>query len=145
MITYRTDLFKKAGFKKPPKSLAQFQRQLVKVGKMQSHVKGFSPMYVGGEDWFTALGFVFDYGGSIAHKSHGKWVGTLASKKSLSGPQEVQGVLPRDAAEIVGEARRDQSLPVHRLLAGADGRELRPGLVHVLHRQEVRKGRRRSS
>ncbi len=85
VITYRTDLFKKAGFKKPPKSLTQFQRELVKVGKMNKHVKGFSPLYVGGEDWFTALSYVFDYGGSIAHKSHGKWVGTLASKKSLAG------------------------------------------------------------
>ncbi len=85
VITYRADLFKKAGFKKPPKSLSQFQSQLVKVGKMNKHVKGFSPLYVGGEDWFTALSYVFDYGGSIAHRVHGKWVGTLASKKSLAG------------------------------------------------------------
>ena len=85
VITYRKDLFRKAGFKKDPKSLSQFQKELVKVGKMQKHVKGFSPLYIGGEDWFTGLGFVFDYGGSIAHKSHGKWVGTLASKKSIAG------------------------------------------------------------
>jgi N,N'-diacetylchitobiose transport system substrate-binding protein len=85
VITYRSDLFKKAGFAKPPKSMAQFQSQLVKVGQMQKKVKGFSPLYVGGEDWYTALGFVFDYGGSIAKKSHGKWVGTLDSKKSLAG------------------------------------------------------------
>jgi N,N'-diacetylchitobiose transport system substrate-binding protein len=85
VITFRTDLFKKAGFKKPPKSLSRFQRELVKVGKMQKHIKGFAPLYIGGEDWFTALSFVFDYGGSIAHKVHGKWVGTLASKRSLAG------------------------------------------------------------
>ena len=85
VITYRKDLFKKAGFTKPPKSMSQFQQELVKVGKMEKHVKGFAPLYVGGEDWFTALSFVFDYGGSIAHKAHGKWVGTLASKKSLAG------------------------------------------------------------
>jgi N,N'-diacetylchitobiose transport system substrate-binding protein len=85
VITYRTDLFKKAGFKKPPKSLAQFQSELVKVGKMQKHVKGFAPLYVGGEDWYSALSFVFDNGGSIAKFSHGKWHGTLASKKSIAG------------------------------------------------------------
>ncbi|HEV8102142.1 MAG TPA: extracellular solute-binding protein [Gaiellaceae bacterium] len=85
VITYRTDLFKKAGFKKPPKSLSQFQSELVKVGKMEKHVKGFAPLYVGGEDWFTALSFVFDYNGSIAKKVNGKWVGTLASKKSVAG------------------------------------------------------------
>jgi N,N'-diacetylchitobiose transport system substrate-binding protein len=85
VITYRSDLFKKAGFTKPPKSMAQFQSELVKVGKMERHVKGFSPLYVGGEDWYTALSFVFDYKGSIAKYSHGKWHGTLASKNSLAG------------------------------------------------------------
>ena len=85
VITYRADLFRKAGFKKPPASLSQFQAQLVKVGKMQKHVKGFAPMYVGGEDWYSALSFVFDYGGSIATFSHGKWHGTLNSKASIAG------------------------------------------------------------
>jgi len=85
VITYRTDLFKKAHFKKPPRSLSQFQSELVKIGKMEKHVKGFAPLYVGGEDWYTALSFVYDYGGSIATKSHGKWVGTLASKKAIAG------------------------------------------------------------
>jgi N,N'-diacetylchitobiose transport system substrate-binding protein len=85
VITYRSDLFKKAGMKKPPTSLSQFQSQLVKIGKIEKHVKGFAPLYVGGEDWYTALSFVYDYGGSIANKSHGKWVGTLASKNSVAG------------------------------------------------------------
>jgi N,N'-diacetylchitobiose transport system substrate-binding protein len=85
VITYRSDLFKKAGLTKPPKSLAQFQNGLVKIGKMEKHVKGFSPLYVGGEDWYSALSFVFDYGGSIAKFSHGKWHGTLASKQSIAG------------------------------------------------------------
>jgi len=85
VITYRTDLFKKAGIKSLPKSLAQFQGDMQKVAKLEKKVKGFSPMYVGGEDWYTALGFVFDYGGSIATYSHGKWQGTLDSKKSVAG------------------------------------------------------------
>lgn len=84
VITYRTDLFKKAGYTKPPKSLAEFQSQLVKVGKT-TKVKGFAPMYVGGEDWYSALSFVFDYGGSIAKFSGGKWHGTLNSKRSIAG------------------------------------------------------------
>jgi N,N'-diacetylchitobiose transport system substrate-binding protein len=85
VITYRSDLFRKAGFKKDPRSLSQFQNELGKIGKMKKRVKGFSPLYVGGEDWYSALSFVFDYGGSIAKKSNGRWVGTLASKKSLAG------------------------------------------------------------
>ena len=73
---------------------------------MKKHVKGFSPLYVGGEDWYTALSFVFDYGGSIAKRSHGKWVGTLDSKKSIAGLNRVQGLLQRHAAEVDGDARR---------------------------------------
>ena len=40
VITYRTDLFKKAGVKKPPTSLTQFQGELTKIGKMEKHVQG---------------------------------------------------------------------------------------------------------
>ena len=85
VITYRADLFKKAGIKSAPTSLAQFQSALAKIGSMQSGVKGFSPLYVGGEDWYSALSFVFDYGGSIATTHAGKWVGTLDSAKSIAG------------------------------------------------------------
>jgi len=107
VITYRSDLFKKAGAKRAPKSLAQFQSQLVRVGKMV-HKKGFSPMYVGGEDWYSALSFVFDYGGSIAKFSHGKWHGTLNSKASLKGltafKRFFKATQPRSSATLDGSA-----------------------------------------
>jgi N,N'-diacetylchitobiose transport system substrate-binding protein len=108
VITYRADLFKKAGFSKPPRSLSQFQTQLVKVGKIEKHVKGFAPMYVGGEDWYTALAFVFDYGGSIAKFSNGKWHGTLNSKASLKGLTRFKAFFkatqPRSSATLDGTA-----------------------------------------
>jgi len=108
VITYRSDLFKKAGFKKPPTSMAQFQSQLVKVGKMQKNVKGFAPLYVGGEDWYKALSFVADYGGSIAKFSNGKWHGTLNSKQSLKGltrfKQFFKATQPRSSATLDGTA-----------------------------------------
>ena len=108
VITYRTDLFKKAGVKKPPKSLSQFQSELVKVGQKEKHIKGFAPLYVGGEDWYTALSFVYDYGGSIATKSHGKWVGTLASKKSVAGLKRFaaffKATQPKSSATLDGTA-----------------------------------------
>jgi N,N'-diacetylchitobiose transport system substrate-binding protein len=83
VVTYRTDLFKKAGLKAPT-SLAQFtsegQTLLKKFGK-----KGFSPVYIAGTDWYFAMSFVFDYGGGIATRVSGKWKGTLDSKKSMQG------------------------------------------------------------
>jgi N,N'-diacetylchitobiose transport system substrate-binding protein len=84
LVTYRTDLFKKGGVKGSPKSLAKFEADLAKV-KKHDHAKGFTPFYMAGTDWYSALSFVYDYGGSIATLSHGKWHGTLASKKSVAG------------------------------------------------------------
>jgi N,N'-diacetylchitobiose transport system substrate-binding protein len=85
VITYRSDLFKKAGIKNTPKSLSEFQADLVKVSSMQKGTKGFSALYAGGEDWYSALSFVFDFGGSIATTHAHKWVGTLNSPNSIAG------------------------------------------------------------
>jgi N,N'-diacetylchitobiose transport system substrate-binding protein len=85
VVTYRTDLFKKAGVKKTPHSLAKFMGDLGKV-KAKNTRKGFTPFYMAGTDWYSALSFVYDYGGSIAKQnSSGKWFGELKSKKSVAG------------------------------------------------------------
>ena len=82
VVTYRTDLFKKAGLKVPT-TLAQFQSYGAKLSKGQG--KGFSPVYIAGTDWYFAMGFVFDYGGGIATQVSGKWKSLLTSPNSLAG------------------------------------------------------------
>jgi N,N'-diacetylchitobiose transport system substrate-binding protein len=84
VVTYRTDLFQKAGIKGAPNSLAAFTADARKLAA-KNKAKGFSPVYIAGTDWYFAMSFVFDYGGSIATTSHGKWVGTLDSRSSLAG------------------------------------------------------------
>jgi N,N'-diacetylchitobiose transport system substrate-binding protein len=85
VVTYRSDLFKKAGVTKAPTSIAEFTADLQKVAKMEKGVKGFTPMYLAGTDWYSALDWVFDYGGSIAATHAHKWVGTLDSPNSIAG------------------------------------------------------------
>ncbi len=85
VVTYRSDLFKKAGVAKAPTSITQFTADLLKVAKMEKGVKGFTPMYLAGTDWYSALDWVFDYGGSIATTHAHKWVGTLDSPASVAG------------------------------------------------------------
>jgi N,N'-diacetylchitobiose transport system substrate-binding protein len=84
VVTYRTDLFKKAGISKLPATTAQYvadaKRLLAKNPK-----KGFSPVYTAGTDWYFAMSFVFDYGGGIASQVSGKWKGLLSSPKSIAG------------------------------------------------------------
>ena len=83
VVTYRTDLFKKAGIKVPT-SLAQFTAAAKKLGT-QNKQKGFSPVYIAGTDWYVAMGFVYDFGGKIATQVSGKWKGTLASPRAVAG------------------------------------------------------------
>ena len=87
LVTYRKDLFSKVGVNSTPNSLSGFESDLGKVGKkFDGKVKGFTPFYMAGTDWYSALSFVFDYGGHIATlNSHGKWVGQLESPKSIAG------------------------------------------------------------
>jgi N,N'-diacetylchitobiose transport system substrate-binding protein len=84
VVTYRTDLFKKAGIKKVPTSLAEFTAAAKKLAA-KNKAKGFSPVYIAGPDWYVAMGFVYDYGGQIAITNKGKWIGTLDRPKALAG------------------------------------------------------------
>ena len=84
VVTYRTDLFKKAGVTKPPATLARYTTIARKLATQNSS-KGFSPVYIAGQDWYVAMGFVYDYGGQIASTYKGKWVGTLDQPAALKG------------------------------------------------------------
>jgi N,N'-diacetylchitobiose transport system substrate-binding protein len=83
VVTYRTDLFRKAGVKAPA-SLKQFTAAAKRLAKQNSK-RGFSPVYIAGTDWYFAMSFVYDYGGQIAERKNGKWVGRLESKKARAG------------------------------------------------------------
>jgi N,N'-diacetylchitobiose transport system substrate-binding protein len=83
VVTYRTDLYRKAKIK-APKSLRQFMADARKLRKRNGK-RGFSPVYVAGTDWYFAMSFVYDYGGRIATFSHGRWHGALDSPKARAG------------------------------------------------------------
>jgi N,N'-diacetylchitobiose transport system substrate-binding protein len=84
VITYRSDLFKKAGINKLPATTAEYAADAKKL-LARNPKKGFSPVYIAGTDWYVAMGFVFDYGGGIATQVSGKWKGLLSSPKSIAG------------------------------------------------------------
>ena len=83
VVTYRSDLYKQAGLRKAPTSLAALTALAKKVGA--SGKKGFSSVYTAGTDWYVAMSFVYDYGGRIAATSKGKWVGTLDRPAAVRG------------------------------------------------------------
>ena len=83
VVTYRTDLYRKAKIK-APKSLSQFTAYAKKL-RARNGKKSFSPVYIAGTDWYFAMSFVYDYGGQIASFSRGKWTGKLDSAKARAG------------------------------------------------------------
>jgi N,N'-diacetylchitobiose transport system substrate-binding protein len=85
VATYRTDLFTKAGIKALPKTLAQLTADAKILAAKNKGNKGFSPVYFGGEDWYVAMAFVYDFGGTIARTHAGKWVGALDSPQAIAG------------------------------------------------------------
>jgi N,N'-diacetylchitobiose transport system substrate-binding protein len=84
VVTYRSDLYKKARISKLPTSLAAFTADARKLAA-KSGKRGFSPVYIAGTDWYIAMGFVYDRGGAIARFKQGKWVGALDSKQAIAG------------------------------------------------------------
>jgi N,N'-diacetylchitobiose transport system substrate-binding protein len=83
VVTYRADLYQKAGVKVPT-SIAEFTAGAKKLAAKNT-AKGFSPVYIAGTDWYFAMSFVYDYGGKIAMTRKGKWVGTLDKPAALAG------------------------------------------------------------
>ena len=83
VITYRTDLFRSVNAKIPT-SVAEFTALARKLGAKNS-AKTFSPVYIAGTDWYFAMSFVYDYGGTIAVTNKGKWIGTLDRPKAVGG------------------------------------------------------------
>ena len=62
-------------------------------------------------------------------------MGTLDSPKSIAGLTAFKNFFNATQAQGDGDPRRDEPVPVHGVLAGPRGRDLRPGLVQLLHRE----------
>jgi N,N'-diacetylchitobiose transport system substrate-binding protein len=84
VVTYRTDLFRQAGVRTLPTSLAEFTQIARRLGQ-RNRDSAFSPVYIAGTDWYVAMSFVYDHGGKIATTSKGKWIGTLDRPAALRG------------------------------------------------------------
>jgi N,N'-diacetylchitobiose transport system substrate-binding protein len=85
IVIYRKDMFNQAGVKTVPTSLAQFVADGKKIMAKNGSDTTFSAFYVAGKDWYSALGFVYDYGGQIATQQGGKWVGALDTPRAIAG------------------------------------------------------------
>ncbi|MDR0488049.1 MAG: extracellular solute-binding protein [Propionibacteriaceae bacterium] len=91
-IYYRKDLWEKIGVDEPPRTLPAFSEAVLKLAEENPlKINGFSGMYLAGQDWRDALGWIHAYGGQLAEeKPSGKWESTLSSPMTVAGLTQLQ-------------------------------------------------------
>ena len=85
IVIYRKDLWTAAGITGTPASFADLTTDLDKLNAKYGSNANFSAMLTPGEDWYTAMSFVYGAGGNIATQSGGKWTGDLESAAAQKG------------------------------------------------------------
>jgi N,N'-diacetylchitobiose transport system substrate-binding protein len=94
-VIYRKDLYRGAGVRKLPTSLAEYEAVNRKLMRKYGSDRRFSALYFPGQYWLAAMSFVYDYGGAIARFRNGKWVGTLDSPQAVTALTKVKSLVRR--------------------------------------------------
>jgi len=85
IVIYRKDLWTAAGITGTPTTFADLTADLDKLNAKYGSNPNFSAMLSPGEDWYTAMSFVYGAGGNIATQAGGKWTGNLESAQAQKG------------------------------------------------------------
>ncbi|MFD5537429.1 extracellular solute-binding protein [Streptomyces sp. NPDC127079] len=104
VANWRKDIAASAGIKTTPKTYTELTADLDKIQKKEGDK--FSAWYQPTRDWYAAMSFVYDAGGSIAVQSGGQWKGNLSSPESLKGLDEFKNVIDK---YMHGDKTKDES------------------------------------
>jgi N,N'-diacetylchitobiose transport system substrate-binding protein len=94
-VIYRKDLYRAAGIRKLPTSLAEYEAVNRKLMRKYGSDRRFSALYFPGQYWLAAMSFVYDHGGAIARFRNGRWVGTLDSPQAIRALRKVKSMVRR--------------------------------------------------
>jgi N,N'-diacetylchitobiose transport system substrate-binding protein len=83
-IIYNKNMWQAAGVTSVPKTWAELTAALDKV-KASNTAADFSPLYLAGGNWYNALSWVYDFGGTLATENGGKWKAGFSSPESIAG------------------------------------------------------------
>ncbi|MFF4312195.1 extracellular solute-binding protein [Streptomyces sp. NPDC001507] len=104
VANWRKDIAASAGIKTTPKTYTELTADLDKIQKKEGDK--FSAWYQPTRDWYAAMSFVYDAGGSIAVENGGKWQGNLSSAESVKGLTEFKNVIDK---YMHGDKTKDES------------------------------------
>ncbi|KUH35267.1 extracellular solute-binding protein, partial [Streptomyces kanasensis] len=102
--TWRKDVAAEAGVTTAPKTWAELTAALDKIQAKKG--EKFSAWYQPAPDWYAAMSFVFDAGGSIAEQDGETWKANLSSPESVKGLTEYKKVLD---AYMHGDKTKDEA------------------------------------
>ncbi|MGW0467122.1 extracellular solute-binding protein [Streptomyces sp. NPDC003027] len=102
--TWRKDIAAEAGVKAAPKTWAELTAALDAIQKKKGDK--FSAWYQPAPDWYAAMSFVYDAGGSIAEQNGETWKANLSSPESLKGLNEYKNIVDK---YMHGDKTKDES------------------------------------
>ncbi|MFE0738247.1 extracellular solute-binding protein [Streptomyces sp. NPDC058855] len=102
--TWRKDIAAEAGVKAAPKTWAELTAALDAIQKKKGNK--FSAWYQPSPDWYAAMSFVYDAGGSIAKQDGETWKANLSSPESVKGLTEYKNILDK---YMHGDKTKDES------------------------------------
>ncbi|MEU4350676.1 extracellular solute-binding protein [Streptomyces sp. NPDC023838] len=91
--TWRKDVAAEAGVTAVPKTYTELTADLDKIQEKKGDK--FSAWYQPTRDWYVAMSYVYDAGGSIAKEDGGTFKGNLSSPESLKGLNEYKNILDK--------------------------------------------------
>jgi N,N'-diacetylchitobiose transport system substrate-binding protein len=101
---WRKDVAASAGVKSTPKTYKELLSDLDKIQKKEG--AKFSAWYQPTRDWYAAMSFVYDAGGSIAKEEGGQWKANLSSPESVKGLNEFKTIVDK---YMHGDKTKDES------------------------------------
>ncbi|WP_369035882.1 MULTISPECIES: extracellular solute-binding protein [Streptomyces] len=104
VANWRKDVAASVGVKSTPKTYAELTSALDKIQKKEGDK--YNAWYQPTRDWYAAMSFVYDAGGSIAEESGGQWKATLSSPESVKGLTEFKNVIDK---YMHGDKTKDES------------------------------------
>ncbi|MFJ4923583.1 sugar ABC transporter substrate-binding protein [Streptomyces sp. NPDC088725] len=104
VANWRKDVAKSAGVTAVPTTYTELTSDLDRIQKKEGGK--FSAWYQPSRDWYAAMSFVYDAGGSIATDSGGTFKANLSSPESLKGLNEYKSVLD---SYMKGDKTKDES------------------------------------
>ena len=104
VANWRGDVAASAGVTSVPKTYAELTSALDKIQKKEGDK--YNAWYQPTRDWYAAMSFVYDAGGSIAQESGGQWKASLSSPESVKGLTEFKNVVD---TYMHGDKTKDES------------------------------------